>query len=146
MKLFRKIAKSLGKFLTKLGNDLTQWGEREPKIVKKVRKQEITEWYNVEAYISIVESGNKDFSPADAGYILLNVDEANLSNASDILKKMPVQDIKTILKIPKNRVVYEVHHGISNSQDGYFYLDVDGEKIRVKAFQNIKEWLDVFKK
>ena len=146
MNIFRKIAKSLGKFLTKLGNDLTQWGEREPKVTKKIKEIEISKWYNVEAYISIVESGNKDFSPADAGYILLNVDEANLSNASDLLKKMPVQDIKTILKIPKNRVLYEVHHGISNSQDGYFYLDVNGEKIRVKSFQNIKEWLDVFKK
>ena len=146
MKLFRTIAKSFGKFLTKLGNDLIQWGEREPKIVKKVRKQEITKWYNVEAYISIVESGNKDFSPADAGYILLNVDEANLSNASDVLKKMPVQDIKTILRIPKSRIVYEVHHGISNSQEQYFYLDVNGEKIRVKDFENLKRWIDVYKK
>jgi hypothetical protein len=146
MKLFRTIAKSFGKFLTRLGNDLVKWGEREPKVIKKIKEIEISKWYNVEAYISIVESGNKDFSPADAGYILLNVDEANLSNASDVLKKMPVQDIKAILKIPKNRIVYEVHHGISNSQEGYFYLDVNGEKIRVKAFQNIKEWLDVFKK
>lgn len=146
MNIFRKIAKSLGKFLTKLGNDLVQWGEREPKIVKKVREQEITKWYNVEAYISIVESGNKDFSPADAGYILLNVDEANLSNASDILKKMPVQEIKTILQIPKNRIVYEVHHGISNSQNQYFYLDVNSNIIRCSGFKNIKEWLDVYRK
>lgn len=146
MNIFRKIAKSFGKFLTKLGNDLTQWGEREPKIVKKVREQEITKWYNVEAYISIVESGNKDFSPADAGYILLNVDEANLSNASDILKKMPVQEIKTILQIPKNRIVYEVHHGISNSQNQYFYLDVNSNIIRCSGFKNIKEWLDVYRK
>lgn len=146
MNIFRKIAKSFGKFLTKLGNDLIQWGEREPKIVKKVREQEITKWYNVEAYISIVESGNKDFSPADAGYILLNVDEANLSNASDILKKMPVQEIKTILNIPKNRIVYEVHHGISNSQNQYFYLDVNSNIIRCSGFKNIKEWLDVYKK
>ena len=146
MKLFRTIAKSFGKFLTRLGNDLVKWGEREPKVIKKIKEIEISNWYNVEAYISIVESGNKDFSPADAGYILLNVDEANLSNASDVLKKMPVQEIKTILQIPKNRIVYEVHHGISNSQEQYFYLDVNGEKIRVKAFQNIKEWLDVFKK
>ena len=146
MKLFRNIAKSFGKFLTRLGNDLVKWGEREPKVTKKIKEIEISKWYNVEAYISVVESGNKDFSPADAGYILLNVDEANLSNASDVLKKMPVQEIKTILKIPKSRIVYDVHHGISNSQDGYFYLDVNGEKIRVKSFQNIKEWLDVFKK
>lgn len=146
MNIFRKIAKSFGKFLTKLGNDLIQWGEREPKIVKKVREQEITKWYNVEAYISIVESGNKDFSPADAGYILLNVDEANLSNASDILKKMPVQEIKKILQIPKNRIVYEVHHGISNSQSQYFYLDVNSNIIRCSGFKNIKEWLDVYRK
>lgn len=146
MNIFRKIAKSFGKFLTKLGNDLTQWGEREPKIVKKVREQEITKWYNVEAYISIVESGNKDFSPADAGYILLNVDEANLSNASDLLKKMPVQEIKKILQIPKNRIVYKVYYGISNSQNQYFYLDVNSNIIRCKDFGNIKEWLDVYRK
>lgn len=89
--------------------------------------KEIEPYNHVEMYVTIKNEQVKNAS-MDGGYILINCSLSNTVIASDILKNMPILKIKDLLRLRKEQVILEVHHGISKSSSKESYLDVNGNK------------------
>ena len=132
-KFIKRIARSFGKFLKKVGSDLEQFGQETPEPIKKVIQDD---FFNVEMYITIVISGED--GSQDAGYILLNVREQDISEASDLLRKMPIWKIKSLLGLAENQIIKDVHHGISESRQNWYFKDINGLITKVNNFNALK--------
>ena len=142
---FKRLARSLGKFLQKTGEDLQKWGTetKKPKVPKKPKtiKKDLGEWYHIEQYITIVRRGEK--GSFDAGYILFNVKEKDISEANTFLRRLNTFRIKDLLGLEKTQIIKEIHYGITESKQTYYYADVNGKQttFNFNSFEEIKRWL-----
>ncbi len=134
MNIFRSIAKSFGGFLEKIGKDIREWGEKKKE--KPLPPPPPTKWFNVEMYVTKVRSG-EHHTPEDAGYILFNVKEKEIPKAKDFMRKIDTFRIKDLLNIPKNHIVYEIHHGISESNYKYYFKDINGKITRHESLESM---------